>query len=49
MDKLLNDLEDLGHYAELVLGAKAIALYFVQEEIYHAEIRDIQQSSRQTS
>jgi hypothetical protein len=35
---LLNDLEDLCGYAEMVLGAKAIALYFVEEEIYCAKI-----------
>lgn len=42
IDKLLNELEDLGYYAELVLGAKAIALYFAQEEIYRAEVYSIQ-------
>jgi hypothetical protein len=49
MDTLLSELEDLGHYAELVLGAKAIALYFVPEELYRAEIYNSQKSSLQIS
>jgi hypothetical protein len=41
MDYLMNDLEDLCNCAGLILGAKAIALYFVEEEIYFAKINGI--------
>ncbi len=37
----MNDLEDLCDCADLVLGAKAIALYVVEEEIHFVEITSI--------
>jgi hypothetical protein len=48
IDNLLNDLDDLCDYAGLILGAEAIALYFVQEEIYRAEICGIRGLSRRS-
>jgi hypothetical protein len=46
LQNLLNDLEDLCGYAELVLGAKVIALYFIEEEIYCAQIDSILKHSQ---
>lgn len=37
IDALMADLEEICHYAWLILGAEAIALYFVQEEICRIE------------
>jgi hypothetical protein len=44
-DNLLNEVEDLGDYAKLVLGAKAITIYFVEAEIYRNEIGSIRELS----
>jgi hypothetical protein len=41
VDYLMKDLEDLCNCAGLILGAKAIALYLVEEEIYFAKIDSI--------
>jgi hypothetical protein len=38
VDKLLDDFEDLRSYAWLILGVKAIALYFCQEEILRTDV-----------
>jgi hypothetical protein len=38
VDNLLDDLEDLCRYAWLILGVRAIALYFCQEEILRTDI-----------
>lgn len=37
VDVLQSDLEELGNYAWLILGADATALYYVQEEICRIE------------
>ena len=37
VDNLLPDLEELCDYAWLILGVEAIALYFIQEEIYRVK------------
>jgi hypothetical protein len=37
VDELLDDFEELCYYAWLILGVKAIALYFCQEEILRTD------------
>jgi hypothetical protein len=44
VDNLLPDLEELCDYAWLILGSEAIALYFMQEEVYrvkHYRVRSV--------
>jgi hypothetical protein len=41
LDSLLNDLEDLCDYANLVLGVNEIVIYSVKQEIYSAAIESI--------
>jgi hypothetical protein len=39
VDELLDDLEDLCNYAWLILGVRAISLYFCYEEILHMDTK----------
>ena len=37
VDNLLTELEELCDYAGLILGVEAIALFFIQEEVYRVK------------